>query len=64
MGQRVMVTSKVKPVIGGAVAKASLNRATELVDIDPKRYELGMGRLKACESVLEDRTGWSCKSFR
>ena len=57
MGQRVIVASKVKSGIDGAVGKPSLNRAIELVVMDPKRYELGMGRLKACESALEDRTG-------
>ncbi len=31
---------------GGAVAKASLNRANESVALDPKRDELGMTRLK------------------
>ena len=64
MGQRVIGASKVKTVIVGAVGKPSLNRAIELVLIDPKRYELGMGRLKSWETDLEDRTGWSCKSFR
>ena len=64
MGQRVIGASKVKAVIAGAVGKPSLNRATELVLIGPKRYELGMGRLKSWETDLEDRTGWSCKSFR
>ena len=29
-----------------AVAKASLNRANELLGFDPKRDELGMARLK------------------
>lgn len=47
MGQRVIGGSKVKAVIAGAVGKPSLNRALELSLIDPKRYELDMGRLKA-----------------
>ena len=46
MNQRVNVGSKVKPSIGEAVAKASLNRASELSALDPKRDELGMTRLK------------------
>ena len=46
MSQRVNVGSKVKPLIGVAVAKASLNRASELSAIDPKRDELDMTRLK------------------
>ena len=41
MSQRVSVGSKVNPSIGGAVAKASLNRANELSALDPKRGELG-----------------------
>jgi hypothetical protein len=31
--------------------------------MDPKRYELGMSRLKGRETYLEDRTIRSCKSF-
>lgn len=31
---------------GGAVAKASLNRASESRVLDPKRSDLAMGRLK------------------
>ena len=46
MSQRVSVGSKVNPSIGGAVAKASLNRAKELQVLDPKRGELDMTRLK------------------
>ena len=46
MSQRVSVGSKVNPYTGGAVAKASLNRANELPVLDPKRDELGMARLK------------------
>ena len=45
MGQRLTVCSKLKP-IGGGVAKASLNRATELHAVDPKPDDLAMGRLK------------------
>jgi hypothetical protein len=37
--------SEVNPC-GGAVAKASLNRAFELHVVDPKRSDLAMGRLK------------------
>jgi hypothetical protein len=40
-----MVCGKVNPC-GGAVAKASLNRANESHVIDPKRSDLPMGRLK------------------
>lgn len=47
MGQRVISSSKVKTVTVGAEGKPSLNRALELLLIDPKRYELDMGRLKA-----------------
>ena len=46
MNQRVIVGSEVNPSIGGAVAKASLNSASELSAIDPKRDELDMTRLK------------------
>ena len=45
MGQRVNLTSKLKP-IGVGVAKASLNRASELDGLDPKPGELGMSRVK------------------
>ena len=45
MGQRLSVRSKLKP-IGVGVAKASLNRATELNALDPKPGDLDMGRLK------------------
>ncbi len=45
MSQRVILCSKVKP-IGGAVAKASLNRAIELYRIDPKPSDLPMARVK------------------
>ena len=45
MGQRLKVACKLKP-IGVGVAKASLNRATELPGLDPKPGDLAMGRLK------------------
>ena len=45
MGQRVSVSGKLKPVGVGA-AKASLNRAHELVGSDPKPSDLGMSRMK------------------
>ena len=45
MGQRLSVACKLKP-IGVGTAKASLNRATEYVALDPKASDLGMGRLK------------------
>ena len=45
MIQRVVVSSKVKP-IGGAVAKASPNRAIELLAADPKPSDLPMVRVK------------------
>jgi hypothetical protein len=45
MGQRLSITSKLKP-IGGGAAKASLNRANELVVLDPKPSDLAMARLK------------------
>ena len=45
MGQRVNLTSKLKP-IGVGVAKASLNRASEFVELDPKASDLVMSRLK------------------
>ena len=41
----MLLGSKVKP-LGGAVAKASLNRAIELPGADPKPSELSMARLK------------------
>ena len=43
MGQRLSLTSKLKPV-GGGVAKASLNRANEFVGLDPKPGDLAMDR--------------------
>ena len=54
MGQRLSLTSKLKP-IGGGVAKASLNRAPvfgrksgddKFVGLDPKPGDLAMDRLK------------------
>ena len=45
MGQRLGVSSKLKPVGEGA-AKASLNRATEYDALDPNPGDLGMTRLK------------------
>ena len=45
MGQRVNFASKLKP-LGVGVAKASLNRAPEFVELDPKPSDLAMGRLK------------------
>ena len=39
------MTCKLKP-IGEGAAKASLNRANEYVDIDPKPVDLAMVRLK------------------
>ena len=45
MSQRVTLRCKVKPV-GVAVAKASLNRAMKLREVDPKPSDLSMGRVK------------------
>ena len=45
MGQRLGLASKLKP-LGVGVAKASLNRATEYVGLDPNPGDLGMARLK------------------
>ena len=45
MSQRVTLCGEVKPS-GGAVAKASLNRAIELRGIDPKPGDLFMARVK------------------
>ena len=45
MGQRVSLTSKLKP-LGVGAAKASLNRANEFVGLDPKPSDLAMDRLK------------------
>ena len=46
MSLRVTFTSKVKYLRYGAEAKASLNRALELVVVDAKPSDLPMGRLK------------------
>ena len=46
MGQRLKVSSKLKP-IGGGAAKASLNRAVQFDALDPKPSDLAMVRLKA-----------------
>ena len=45
MGQRVDLAGKLKP-LGEGVAKASLNRATKFVGLDPKPSDLAMVRLK------------------
>ena len=45
MGQRVSLSSELKP-LGVGAAKASLNRATEFEGLDPKPGDLAMGRLK------------------
>ena len=41
-----MLCSKVKVSSTGAAARASLNRANELHDVDPKPGDLSMARLK------------------
>jgi hypothetical protein len=46
MGQRVSLSSKLKP-LGVGVAKASLNRAFKFDELDPKPSDLAMARLKA-----------------
>ena len=46
MGQRVSLSSKLKP-LGVGVAKASLNRANKFDELDPKPGDLAMARLKA-----------------
>ncbi len=46
MGQRLSLSSKLKP-LGVGVAKASLNRAHKLDELDPKPGDLAMARLKA-----------------
>jgi hypothetical protein len=46
MSQRVNLSGEVKSATDGAVAKASLNRAMELLGLDTKPGELPMGRLK------------------
>ena len=45
MGQRLTVSSELKSIDEGA-AKASLNRAFELLAVDPKPGDLAMDRLK------------------
>ena len=45
MSLRVTVRGEVNPR-GGAGAKASLNRAIQSLDVDPKPGELPMGRVK------------------
>ena len=45
MGQRLSLTSKLKP-IGVGVGKPSVNSANELVGLDPKPDDLAMSRLK------------------
>jgi hypothetical protein len=45
MGQRLGLTSKLKP-LGGGAAKASLKRALEFVGSDPKPGDLAMSRMK------------------
>ena len=45
MGQRLGLSCKFKP-LGVGAAKASLNRATEFDELDPKPGDLGMTRLK------------------
>ncbi len=47
MSLRVTVVSKVKYFRYGSVAKASLNRAHELVGADAKPGDLPMGRVKS-----------------
>ena len=46
MSRLVTVSGKVKPDTGGAVAKASLNRANKWQGVDTKPGELTMARLK------------------
>ncbi len=55
MGQRLSLTSKLKP-IGVGAAKASLNRAPKFVELDPKASDLDMSRLKVRYHSLEGRT--------
>ena len=45
MGQRLSLSSKLKP-LGVGAAKASLNRARQFEGLDPKPSDLGMARLK------------------
>ncbi len=46
MGLRVTLRSQVKALRAGAAAKASLNRAKEFLEVDPKPSELLMSRMK------------------
>ena len=46
MSLRVTVASEVKILRIGAAAKASLNRALQLVAVDAKPCDLPLGRLK------------------
>ena len=45
MGQRVSLSCKLKP-LGVGVAKASLNRANQYDELNPKPGDLSMARLK------------------
>ncbi len=45
MGQRLCVSTKLKP-LGVGAAKASLNRANEFDVYDPKPGDLAMSRMK------------------
>jgi hypothetical protein len=45
MGQRLSLTSKLKP-IGVGAGKPSLKRAHEFVGLDPKPGDLAMSRMK------------------
>ena len=45
MGQRLSLSSKLKP-IGVGAAKASLNQGAKFEGLDPKPSDLGMARLK------------------
>ena len=46
MGQRLSLSSKLKP-LGVGAGKPSLKRAHELLGLDPKPSDLGMSRMKA-----------------
>jgi len=45
MGQRLSLTSKLKP-LGVGAGKPSLKRANEFVGLDPKPGDLAMSRMK------------------
>ena len=45
MGQRLSLLCELKP-LGVGVAKASLNRAIQLLGVDPKPDDLSMARMK------------------